>query len=81
MTPVGLLGEGSRGDGTAARASRLLPGGADLFEVHSVLGHKTIHMTLRYAQLSRAKTARKMGALLNKALNGVSAWPTFRTTP
>lgn len=53
-----------------ARASWLLQGGADLSEVQSKLGHKPIQMTLRYAHLSKAKTARKMGSLLSQALTG-----------
>jgi len=46
-------------------ASWLLQGDAELSEVQDALGHTSIHMTRRYAHLSKHKTAAKLGGILN----------------
>jgi integrase len=46
-------------------ASWLLQNGADLSAVQDMLGHKTIAMTRRYAHLEKARTAKRMGAILS----------------
>lgn len=51
-------------------ASWLVQNGAELTEVGSTLGHKSLAMTQRYAHLSKGKTVAKLGGILNSLTSG-----------
>ncbi len=49
-------------------ASRLVQGGADLYEVKAILGHSSITVTERYAHLAPNQSDRAIGILENRSL-------------
>ena len=46
-------------------ASWLIQNGAEMRDVQDALGHETVMMTQRYAHLSKAATASRLGSILD----------------